>query len=164
MLVYTVCLTYQSGLSYKKLLSPLSLPLAPLLLFPYELMYVFSFDTVPAGRWTPIKPVRVKFASGEEPKWTLQARPLCPQPSRVCVCLFSVVWEKRKTSLSRGLSHFCITTEDCTGNKEKNSWHGFAAQPGAFRRQRLCFTMALEWLSWSIAQPCLSAQTAASGK
>ena len=146
----------------KKLLSPLSVPLVPLLLFPYKLLYVFGSDTVPAGKWKAVKAVRVRFCHWGRPlKWTPQAKPVPPlhTPSPVChVCFVSWCLRKEEDFLVKRLSHFCISAKDCSGNKEKNSWHGFAAQPAAFNRQRRCFSVALNNRAASISQPCVSAQ------
>lgn len=60
--VDTVWFIFQSGLSHSKLFLPLSVPLVLLLLFPYKLVYVFGFHTLPAGnKQKAVKAVRVRF-------------------------------------------------------------------------------------------------------
>lgn len=124
------------------MLSPLSLPLV-LLLFPYKLLYIFCFDTLPAGKWKAVKAFRVRFCHWDRPlKWTPQAKPtpLLRTPSHVChVCLFPDVWERRRTSLSKGCFIYIQALRAVL--RTKNRTTDFVAQPRAF--SRLCFSIVL---------------------
>lgn len=91
-------LHFQSGLSCERWLSPLSLPPVPLLLFPYKLVSVFGFDTMPAGKWRAVKAVKVRFchwAVNSKVNSSSQAHPSTPCPFPCLLCVF-VFWCPRK--------------------------------------------------------------------